>query len=139
MIPIPSKIEGLSTQLYQLEEQLKPLGYSIGGNWDYDHGYFDYKMNDEGSYEVLRIPFVAVDGQLDSQGVTVQLGRPFLLSHQYQDGVDTDIKTDMDPLSATIDQFQEPVNKDAKFPDKYKDVGIELVIELEAVILEENG
>ncbi len=136
MRPIPSKIEGITAPLYQLERQLKPLGYTIGGNWDYDHGYFDYKIDDEDGYQFLRIPFEAVDGQLDTEQVTVQLGRPFLLSHLYQDGVDDSVETDMDGLSASINQFQEPIEPDAKFPEKYVDLGKALVQELEAVILD---
>ncbi|MFC4323441.1 YugN-like family protein [Litchfieldia salsa] len=136
MIPLPSKIEGLTSQLYQLEQVLKPLGYNIGGNWDYDHGYFDYKIDDEVGYQFLRVPFEAVDGQLDSHGVTVNLGRPFLLSHKYQIGLEDHVQTDMDGLSATIDQFQEPEDPDASFPEKYIDLGKALVGELEAVLIE---
>ncbi|MBL1705764.1 hypothetical protein ELE02_42005, partial [Klebsiella pneumoniae] len=40
MIPIQSKLEGRTYALYKLEEVMKPLGYSIGGNWDYDKGCF---------------------------------------------------------------------------------------------------
>jgi hypothetical protein len=136
MIPLPSKIEGVTTQLYQLEQLLKPLGYTIGGNWDYDHGYFDYKIDDEVGYQFLRVPFEAIDGQLDSHGVTVQLARPFLLSHKYQVGLDDHVESDMDGLSATINQFQEPQDPDASFPEKYIDLGKALVGELEAVLIE---
>ncbi|MBD8070509.1 YugN-like family protein [Bacillus sp. PS06] len=134
MIPLPSKIEGVTTQLYQLEQQLKPLGYSIGGNWDYDHGYFDYKIDEEEGYQFLRIPFEAIDGQLDSHGVTVQLGRPFLLSHKYQDGIDKEVEIDV--LTATTNQFQAPVDADASFPEKHRDLGKALVRELESVLID---
>lgn len=88
MIELPLRLEGKQFQLYHLEEQLKPLGYVIGGGWDYDHGYFDYKIADDLGYQFLRVPFRAVDGQLDSHGTTVELGRPFLLAHKYQQGID---------------------------------------------------
>ena len=39
MYEIPTKIEGKQYSLYKLEEALKPIGYSIGGGWDYDQGY----------------------------------------------------------------------------------------------------
>ncbi|MGQ0421215.1 YugN family protein, partial [Bacillus sp. HC-Mk] len=45
MIPIQSNLEGRTYALYKLEEIMKPLGYSIGGNWDYDKGCFDYKID----------------------------------------------------------------------------------------------
>ena len=41
MIELPSRLEGKQFQLYHLEEQLKPLGYVIGGGWD-DDGYYHY-------------------------------------------------------------------------------------------------
>ena len=73
MIEIPSSVEGKQFDLYKLEQKLKPIGYSIGGNWDYDHGAFDYKINDEVGYQFLRLPFSAIDGQLDANNCTVEL------------------------------------------------------------------
>jgi hypothetical protein len=134
MIEIPSRLEGKNFQLYKLEEQLKPLGYMIGGNWDYDHGYFDYKIDDEDGYQFLRIPFKAVDGQLDSHGTTVEIGRPFLLSHQYQSGLDD--HADVGNLGAAFNQFSEPQDPDAAFPEKYISVGKVLVQELEHRLLD---
>jgi YugN-like family len=134
MIEIPSRLEGKTFQLYKLEEQLKPLGYTIGGNWDYDHGYFDYKIDDEDGYQFLRIPFKAVDGQLDSHGTTVEIGRPFLLSHQYQSGLDD--HADGGNLGAAFNQFSEPEDPDAAFPEKYISVGKVLVQELERRLLD---
>ena len=107
---MPSTIEGKHFDLYKLEQTLKPIGYSIGGNWDYDHGAFDYKINDEVGYQFLRLPFTAVDGQLDARNCTVELGRPFLLSHIYQIGLDDHIGD-----AGTLNQFSEPVDKDAVF------------------------
>ncbi|MFT4413010.1 YugN-like family protein [Fredinandcohnia humi] len=134
MIPIPSKLEGQTFQLYKLEQALKPLGYAIGGNWDYDHGYFDYKIAAENGYQYLRIPFGAVDGQLDEDGAVVEIARPFLLSHQIQAGTDDDAV--IGNFSAAINQFQEPEKPDAKFPSKYVDIGKSLVEELEAALLD---
>ncbi len=137
MIPVPSTLEGKTYQLYKLEKELKPLGYTIGGGWEYDHGYFDYKIDDEVGYQFLRLPFEAVDGQLDSQGATVQLGRPFLLSHKYQIGMDDQVQTDMDFFAAAVDQFQEPQDPDATFPEKYIDLGKSLVKELETILADD--
>ena len=87
MIELPSKVEGKQFDLFKLEQKLKPIGYSIGGNWDYDHGAFDYKINDhEESYQFLGYHLQRVDGQLDAQNCTVKLGRPFLLSHEFEAG-----------------------------------------------------
>lgn len=136
MIELPSKIEGRQYDLYKLEQILKPKGYSIGGNWDYDHGAFDYKLNDEEGYQFLRVPFTAIDGQLDARGCTVELGRPFLLSHMYQSGLDE--RADAGPISGTLHQFAEPVDKDASFPEQYIAMGKRLVEELEDILLSES-
>lgn len=133
MIEIPSKLDGQSFALYDLELKLKPLGYSIGGNWEYDHGSFDYKINSEEDYQYLRLPFVATAGQLDASNTTVRLGTPFLLSHKYQIGLDDHAK--IGNFSASFNQFQEPKDKDATFPSEYIDLGKELVSELEAKLL----
>lgn len=133
MIPIPSKLEGTEFHLYKLEQELKSLGYSIGGGWEYDHGYFDYEIDSDVGYQFLRVPFQAVDGQLDSQGTSVRLGRPFLLSHKYQRGLDDNVH--VDNATASFDQFSEPVDPDASFPKEYIDLGKTLVKELEAVLL----
>lgn len=136
MIEIPSSIEGKQYDLYKLEQKLKPKGYFIGGNWEYDKGYFDYKIDGEVGYQFLRVPFKAIDGQLDSRSCTVELEKPFLLAHKYQIGVDDD-HTEIGNLSASFNQFQKPVDKDASIPDKYIDVGKSLVIELETILLNE--
>ncbi|MGG5832003.1 YugN family protein, partial [Bacillus pumilus] len=88
MIHVPSRLPGESFSLYHLEETMKPLGYVINGNWDYDHGYFDYKIDNRDGYTFLRVPFTAEKGQLDQPGVVVKLGDPFLLKHVYQDKLD---------------------------------------------------
>lgn len=133
MIEIPSRVEGRHYDLFMLEKRLKPLGYVIGGNWDYDHGAFDYKIADNAGYQFLRVPFKAVDGQLDAHSCTVELGRPFLLSHVYQDGLDDHAHSDNS--SATFNQFQEPAEKDANIPGDILDTGKILVEELESILL----
>ncbi|HZG74103.1 MAG TPA: YugN-like family protein [Chondromyces sp.] len=132
MIELSSSVEGKQYRLYDLEQKLKPLGFDIGGNWDYDHGYFDYKIDDRVGYQFLRIPFSAIDGQLDTEGVTVELGRPFLLSHKYQEGLDDLVTTGA--FSGSVNQFAEPVDKDASFPEKYIEEGKRLVSKVEQLI-----
>lgn len=136
MIEIPSDIEGQQFDLYKMEQKLKQIGYSIGGNWDYDKGFFDYKINDDDGYQFLRLPFTAVDGQLDEIDCTVKIGRPFLLSHLYEKGLDDDASSSN--FSVSFNQFAEPVDKDASFPEKYMKIGKSLVRELESVLLRSN-
>lgn len=133
MIELSSRVEGKQFDLYRLEQKLKPIGYSIGGNWDYDHGAFDYKISEEDGYQFLRLPFSAVDGQLDAGNCTVKLGRPFLLSHQYEAGLDEHGASGT--FSGTLNQFQEPVDKDASISDWSIDTGKALVAELESLLL----
>lgn len=132
MIPIRSSVEGQVFRLDDLEQKLKPIGYDIGGNWDYDHGYFDYKIDDEVGYQFLRVPFKAVDGQLDSNGCTVRLQQPFLLSHKYQRGLDDNVH--VSNFKASFDQFSEPEDPDADFPKELVQVGKSLVKELEQIL-----
>ncbi|RWR06330.1 YugN-like family protein [Siminovitchia fortis] len=132
MIRIESSIEGRRFNLHKLEQLLKPRGYTIGGNWDYDKGFFDYKMaNDEG-YQFLRIPFTAVDGQLDKRGAVVELGKPFVLNHVYQGGFDDGPNSGN--MTASFNQFAEPEDPDGSLDDKYISKGRDLVKNLEALL-----
>lgn len=88
MIPIPSAIDGQSFLLQELEQVMKPLGYVINGGWEYDHGYFDYKIDDRDGYLFLRIPVNAVQGSLDERGAAVRIGTPFMLRQVFQADVD---------------------------------------------------
>ncbi|ALC89514.1 hypothetical protein AM500_06735 [Bacillus sp. FJAT-18017] len=133
MIPIKSSVEGKDFSLRELEDALRPLGYSIGGNWDYDHGYFDYKIDDEGTYHFFRVPFQAVDGQIDGGNPRVRIGTPFLLAHQYEDGVDDE--GNIGTFSGSVNQFQSPEEKDAPIDSEYVNLASNLVSKLESVLL----
>lgn len=133
MIEMPSKVEGREYRLFDLEQSLKPIGYVIGGNWDYDHGYFDYKIDDEDGYMFYRVPFHAVDGQLDTSGCTVAIDRPFLLAHEFEADLDQDANAST--FNASFNQFQGPEDEDAAVPDKYLETGKVLTAELESILL----
>lgn len=130
LIPIQSNLEGRTYALYKLEEIMKPLGYSIGGNWDYEEGCFDYKIDEEDGYQFLRVPFTAVDGELDVPDVVVRLGTPYILSHVYQDELDDHVNT-LTAGTSGIDQFAEPKDPDGDVKRKYIDIGKVLMQELE--------
>ncbi len=132
-IEITSELEGKTFSLFELETKLKPIGYVIGGSWDYDHGSFDYQIDQSNGYQFLRVPFQAINGSLDQDGVTVKIQRPFLLSHQYED--DTDDEGNSGTLSASFNQFAKPENPDADFPENYISYGKSLVYELENLLL----
>lgn len=122
MIQIDSSLNGYKTTLYKLETALKPIGFSVGGGWEYDHGYFDYRISKEGSYYYLRLPFQAINGELGVPDVEVEVGAPFLLGHQYEDGIDKD--GEIGNISAAFNQFQSPIDKDMEeIPDEYQEQG----------------
>ncbi|MBP1950081.1 YugN-like family protein [Virgibacillus litoralis] len=133
MVPINSEVENKIYPLYVLEERLKPEGFVIGSNWDYEKGYFDMKIDDDGIYYFLRIPFYAVAGSLDYPGVTVRVDQPFLLAHQYQRGYDEEGAGGA--LRGAFDQFQSPVNADADVPDEYVETGREIMKKVERLLL----
>ena len=133
MYKLNSTIVGEVFVLSEAENVLKPLGFSIAGNWDYDHGYFDYKMSDGPGYQFIRLPFTAIEGQLDGRHCTVRFGQPFLLAHQYQDGLDDSAEPSV--LSASFNQFAEPVDKDADLPAEYLAAGKGILKEAENALL----
>lgn len=130
MIQLPSSVENRKSTLIELENILKPMGYAIGGNWEYERGFFDYKIDDNNGYVFLRLPFHATKGEIGDRGVEVALGRPFLLAHQYEDNLDDQVMG----YSAMLNQFSEPTDKDADIPEKYLEIGKKLVRELEEAL-----
>ncbi|MDL4842550.1 YugN-like family protein [Aquibacillus rhizosphaerae] len=133
MIPLTSKLENLVIPLYELEKQLKPLGYTIGGDWDYEAGSLDYRMADDDGYQFIRIPFKVEQGMLDAPGALVRLGSPFILTHKYQDGIDEGAENGV--FQGSVNQFQAPVDSDAEVPEKYAEKGKRLIEQIENILL----
>ncbi|MDA7028083.1 YugN-like family protein [Bacillus sp. CLL-7-23] len=129
---IPFELENDSFPFDDLEKRLKPLGYSLNGGWEYDHGFFDYKIDDTAGYLYLRLPFTVEEGQLDSENAIVKLGQPFLLRHVYQEGLDDHVV--QGNVRAAFDQFAEPEDKDAAIPNLYIELGHSCVKELEKAL-----
>ncbi|MFC4558618.1 YugN family protein [Virgibacillus kekensis] len=133
LVPLESKIENKIYPLYVLEEMLKPQGFVIGSNWDYEKGYFDLKIDDEGVYYFLRIPFYAVAGSLDYPGVTVRVDQPFILAHEYKKGYDDEGLGGA--FRGAVDQFQTPENPDAEVPEEYIHKGKNYLRDVEKLLL----
>ncbi|MEC1634717.1 YugN-like family protein [Bacillus mojavensis] len=133
MITIPSAIDGQPFLLQELEQVMKPLGYVINGGWEYDHGYFDYKIDDKDGYLFLRIPVNAIQGSLDERGAAVRIGTPFMLRQVFQTGLDD--HAEGGPFQSLFNQFSEPQRRDAEIDSAYLDIGASLVKELEDVLL----
>ena len=130
---LDSMLEGESMLLSEAVDVLKPLGFSIGGNWDYDHGCFDYKMSEHPGYQFIRLPFSVAVGQMDSGNCMIQFGKPFLLGHRYQEKLDDNAEPSL--LSASFNQFSEPVEKDAEVKDEFIAAGKVILKDAETALL----
>lgn len=88
-------------------------GFTLGGNWDYDHGSFDCVLDDANKVW-LRLPFDVTIGNLDSEteasDTTIQFGEPYVLKHVYNEGLDEEAHPR--GLGAMLDQFSDPVDPD---------------------------
>jgi hypothetical protein len=115
MIAITSKLENHVEEFVSLNDYLGKFEFTLGGNWDYDHGYFDRYL-DEAHQVWLRIPFQVtsgtMDGITDDSDAVVKLGTPFVLKHIYNEGLDPEAVPNV--YGSLINQFQEPIDKDAE-------------------------
>lgn len=133
MIPINSSIINNVEAFDQVRQYLHGYGFVLGGNWDYDHGYFDRSLDGENKVW-LRVPFTVtkgeLDGDTDATNAIIQIGQPFVLKHLYNEGLDKEahVKT----YGALIDQFQEPVDKDAPVEPHWTDEARTIIGEVEA-------
>ncbi|MFC4404810.1 YugN family protein [Gracilibacillus xinjiangensis] len=132
MYEIESPIRNRMLVYQQLKEVLEHAGYSLGGAWEYDHGYFDYKLAKDDGYHFLRIPFHTVNGQIEDKDVLVRLDQPYILTHKYQNNVDE--RAESSVIQAAFNQFQTPVEKDADIPSKYIEKGKQLLDQLEVIL-----
>jgi len=134
MYPLKSKLEKEIFPLNSIEGKLKEHGFVIGPNWDFDHGSFDLLMADDGGYQYLRLPFDVTSGSLDMNGAVVQFQTPYLLTHIYNEGIDDNVGME-GSVTASLNQFSEPLEEDAKVPKKYQIKGIEILKKVEEYLL----
>ncbi|EIT85607.1 hypothetical protein A374_10238 [Fictibacillus macauensis ZFHKF-1] len=133
MIQLKSALQGECYPLGELEALLTEEGFVIGGNWDYDHGYFDYKLDDEVGYTFVRLPFTAHEKEVGENGAIVKLGEPFLLAHKYQIGLDD--HANVGSVMGSFNQFSEPQDPDASIDPKWLDIGQALLTKIEQKLL----
>ncbi|MGX9706552.1 MULTISPECIES: YugN family protein [Laceyella] len=112
MIPIDSTIEGIRLTLGKAEQILAPEGFVLGGGHQYDHGYFDYALDEEaehGHRYYLRVPVYAVSGDIEMgrEDTVVDLGKPFVIKHEFRTG--NDPVGDSGVVSALVNQFSKPL------------------------------
>lgn len=135
MQPIESNIEGVQGTFGRFRQLLEPDGFALA-NWEYQYGFFDKKLDDRGMV-FLRLPFEVSQGKLDNDDAWIRFGTPFVLKHVYQTGLDPDIGYGAGPnMSALVNQFQEPEDKDAPLEDVWVEHAREVVRRLEQRMLE---
>jgi hypothetical protein len=120
MISLQSSLEHVETRLSEAKKYLHNYGFTIGGNWDYQHGCFDHSL--DGVNKVwLRIPFQVTQGVLDREEddskAEISLGTPFVLKHVYNEGMDPEAA--YMTYGGLLDQFQDPLDKDADIEPKW--------------------
>lgn len=127
---ITSSLAGKQGIFDQVREIVEQDQFTLS-NWEYAYGYFD-KQLDHASMVFLRIPIETVTGELDDPAAVVQFGNPFVLKHVYQTGNDPDIGYASGPaVAAAVNQFQEPVDKDAEVDNEYVEMAKQIVHRLE--------
>ncbi|MEX2415719.1 MAG: YugN family protein [Paenibacillaceae bacterium] len=120
MIPINSSLEDKVQDYIHTKNELDKLQFSLGGNWDYDGGSFD-RFLDEHRTVWLRIPFEVTHGEFDGEvtdiEARIQMGKPYVLRHLYQEGLDNDAQ--IQTYGGFIDQFQKPADMDAEIAPEW--------------------
>ncbi|GAA0464943.1 YugN-like family protein [Alkalibacillus silvisoli] len=118
MKALDSGIENQAYSFEDIENILSPLEFSVGGNWEYDHAYFDHKLerNDE-EYAFIRIPVSTEIGTIGEKNAQIRVGKPFLLVHRFEAGIDH--QSISGNVQAGFNQFQAPEDPDAEVDDSY--------------------
>lgn len=120
MISINSSLEDKVQEYTHTKNELDKLQFTLGGNWDYDGGSFD-KFLDDHRTVWLRIPFEMTQGEFDGEGThieaRIQMGKPYVLRHIYQEGLDEAAR--IHTYGALVDQFQKPTDMDAEIEPEW--------------------
>lgn len=120
MQALPSRLVSLEEDWVPANGYLRELGFSLGGNWDYDRGSFDRPL-DEARLVWLRLPFEVMHGRLDAEadgaGTRIRFGQPYVLKHIYNAGLDEEAQPRA--LGGLIDQFASPVDPDAELEPRW--------------------
>jgi hypothetical protein len=129
---LKSKLEQVEESFDTVRDRLHEFNFSLGGNWEYDHGYFDRKL-DEANKVWLRIHFQVVTGRLEGDteatDAVVRMGTPFVLKHIYNEGLD--YGADAQTYGAMLDQFQTPTDPDAQVEKKWVQQASDVLHEVE--------
>ncbi|WP_127587945.1 YugN family protein [Paenibacillus koleovorans] len=130
---LASSLENRVDEFDHLRNVMQEHQFTLGGNWDYDHGCYDRYL-DEAHQVWLRVPFQTVSGRLDGESASnpdtsIRIGTPYVLKHVYNEGLDEEAQ--MRLTTALIDQFQEPVNSDAPVEDHWVEQAAQVLQQVE--------
>ncbi|RKD24614.1 hypothetical protein BEP19_09580 [Ammoniphilus oxalaticus] len=111
MISFQSEIEGKEAQYGAIAEPFATEGFVLGGNWDYDGGYFDCALEKDGDGETiyLRLPAQVTRGQLDDAKANLKFLQPLLVRHVVHTGIADEVGS-----AGTLNQFQSPIETDGE-------------------------
>jgi hypothetical protein len=129
MQPIHSSLTGKQGTFGYFRDSLAPDGFTLA-NWDYRKGYLDRQLDDK-AMVFLRLPVEVREGELDNPESLLELGTPFVLKHVYQTGVEENIGYTNPVTSPLMNQFQEPIDKDAPVDQAWIEKAKSIVRELE--------
>lgn len=137
MKPIQSALENRTNEFDRVKNHLEQFRFTLGGNWEYDHGCFDRALDDANKVW-LRLPFEVTHGGLEgpdtpNPGTDILMGTPFVLKHVYNEGLDAEAVPRT--FGALIDQFQDPIDKDASVEEHWVSKATELLREVEQGLL----
>lgn len=127
MIELNSALSGVRLEKRAAEDFLMSRGFTIGGGWDYDHGYFDFVFTKKPHYDVLRIPVSVKRGDFEQPSALLEIGVPLVLRHKYQSGIEEERDTVLGFGAGPLNQFQNPVEKDADVDRQLVDSGKQLI------------
>ncbi|MGX9136202.1 YugN family protein [Rummeliibacillus sp. JY-2-4R] len=118
MIQFDSIIEGKKAYFGYIRDVFQSYGCSFCSNFEYHEGKFDSILHrQDGETIYLRMPFRVIDGELDHRSAYIQFGRPFVIKHVVNLGLDYDENSLMTATTG-LSQFQDPIDKDGNIRDK---------------------
>lgn len=127
MIPVPSEIEGREAIFGKIQEPFQQAGFILGGNWEYDSGYFDAALERDGGETIyLRLPVKVLSGALDDGEARLKFLQPLLLRHVANTGLMEEdnslpvVDQMMPTTSSLVNQFQKPLKTDGEIHDEQK-------------------
>ena len=135
MYPLVSKLDGREEHLERIRDPLEAIHFTLGGNWDYEHGCFDCSL-DEAKKVWLRLPFEVIRGNLDAeqdgQDAVIRMGTPYVLKHIYNEGLDAEAVPRI--YTSFFDQFQDPLDRDANIEESWINQAKQLLNEAESIL-----